>query len=248
MHETRAAEKALITFRGLYVRYGQYEILSAIDLAIPEGDFLALAGPNGSGKTTLIKALVGLLPAAKGEILLAPGLKLGYLPQKASYTDPRFPATVREVVASGLGARRFLTRGRRTRDNERIENALILLRIEDLADKRIGRLSGGQQQRVHLARALVDSPSLLVLDEPTGALDPQSRECFYSTLAHLNSRHGVTIVIATHDNRSIGEYAHSILYLDRRVVFYGPLADFEGSSAARQYFGAREQEAACGKL
>jgi zinc transport system ATP-binding protein len=229
--------RCVITVRGLHVRYGQYEILSGINFTVPAGDFLAIAGPNGSGKTTLVKALAGILPAAKGEIIFTPGLKLGYLPQKTAYADPRFPATVREVVASGLAARKIFPRGLNARDKERIEDALGLLQIEDLANKRIGKLSGGQQQRVHLARALVDNPSLLILDEPTGALDPRSRECFYSTLVHLNRQHGVSIIIVTHDVSAIGEYAASILYLDRKVLFHGPLADFEAAAAPEHYFG-----------
>ncbi|MDR1625101.1 MAG: metal ABC transporter ATP-binding protein [Spirochaetia bacterium] len=230
-------QETAIAVRDLCVRYGQYEVLSGIDFTVPAGDFLAIAGPNGSGKTTLVKTLAGLLPAAKGEIVFAPGIKLGYLPQKTAYADPRFPATVREVVASGIAARKTFPRRLIPHDKERIEDALGLLQIEDLADKRIGRLSGGQQQRVHLARALVDNPSLLILDEPTGALDPRSRECFYSTLLHLNRQHGVSIVIVTHDVHAIGEYAASVLYLDRKVLFHGPLAEFEMDATPQHYFG-----------
>jgi zinc transport system ATP-binding protein len=196
-------------------------------------------GPNGSGKTTLIKTLVGLVPAAAGKVIFAPGVRLGYLPQKALYADPRFPATVREVVASGLIARPF-PRRLTPHDREQVGDALSLLQIEDLADKRIGRLSGGQQQRVHLARAMVDNPSLLILDEPTGALDPHSRECFYSTLAHLHSHHGVTIIIVTHDSHSIGDYAASILFLDRKVLFYGPMKSFEADARQEHYFGMHQ--------
>jgi zinc transport system ATP-binding protein len=239
--KTACAGQPAITVRDLCVRYGQYEILSGISFTVPPGDFLAIAGPNGSGKTTLVKALAGLLPAAEGEIVFASGIKLGYLPQKTAYADPRFPATVREVIASGLSAKKIFPRRLAPRDKEQIEDALGLLQIEDLADKRIGKLSGGQQQRVHLARALVDNPSLLILDEPTGALDPHSRECFYSTLVHLNRQHGVSIIIVTHDVRAIGEYAASILYLDRKVLFHGSPEDFERGAATEHYFGMHQR-------
>ncbi|MDR1316568.1 MAG: metal ABC transporter ATP-binding protein [Spirochaetales bacterium] len=239
--KTLRAGQPGITVRDLHVRYGQYEILAGINFTVPMGDFLAIAGPNGSGKTTLVKALAGLLPVAKGEIIFSPGIRLGYLPQKTAYADPRFPATVWEVIASGLAARNIFPRALTPHDREQIGDALNLLQIEDLAGRRIGMLSGGQQQRVHLARAMVDNPSLLILDEPTGALDPHSRECFYSTLVHLNRQHGVGIIIVTHDVSAIGEYAASVLYLDRKVLFHGSPADFEADAAMEHYFGLHQR-------
>jgi zinc transport system ATP-binding protein len=241
--KTPCAGQPVITVRDLHVRYGQYEILTGINFTVPAGDFLAVVGPNGSGKTTLIKALVGLVPAAAGKIVFVSGLRLGYLPQKAAYADPRFPAVVREIVASGLLTRRPFPRRLGAHDRQQIDDTLSLLQIEDIADKRIGRLSGGQQQRVHLARAMVDNPSLLILDEPTGALDPRSRECFYATLAHLNSHHNVTIIIVTHDSHSIGQYAASILFLDRKVLFHGPMAGFEAEARQDHYFGMHGEHA-----
>ena len=133
-------------------------------------------------------------------------------------------------------------------DGEKVRDTLRLLQIEDLAGMRVGKLSGGQQQRVHLARAMVDAPSLLVLDEPTGALDPQSRECFYSTLAHLNQKHAVTIVIVTHDSHTIGDYARTILYLDRRLIYHGPMKEFEEAPSSRHYFGKDHQHGERGCL
>jgi len=231
----------LIQVEGLTVRYGAYEVLTDISFSVPSGDFLAVAGPNGSGKTTLIKALVGLTPPAGGRIRTGPGVSLGYLPQKSTYVDPRFPATVREVVESGVLVRRSFPKRITRRDEEKIQDTLRLLQIEDLADMRVGKLSGGQQQRVHLSRAMVDDPNLLVLDEPTGALDPRSRECFYSTLAHLNRKHQVTVIIVTHDSHSIGDYARTILYLDRRLIYHGPMKEFLEAPSSQHYFGRNHQ-------
>jgi zinc transport system ATP-binding protein len=235
------AHENIITVRSLCVRYGAYEALSEIDLDVPRGDFLAVAGPNGSGKTTLIKTIVGLLSPARGEVWLAQGVKLGYLPQKTAFADPRFPATVREIVTSGLAAGKAFARRLGREEEEQVENALKLLQIEELAAKRIGKLSGGQQQRVHLARALVDVPTLLVLDEPTGALDPQSRECFYSTLQHLNRQHKVTIIIVTHDSHTLSGYASSLLYLDRKIIFHGKPDSFEEELPRQHYFGVHQR-------
>lgn len=231
----------LIQVEGLHVRYGPYEVLTDISFSVPPGDFLAVAGPNGSGKTTLIKTLVGLVSPAAGRIELHPQVSLGYLPQKSTYVDPRFPATVREVVESGLLVHRKFPKRLSLQDEEKIQDTLQLLQIKELEHKRVGKLSGGQQQRVHLSRAMVDEPNLLVLDEPTGALDPRSRECFYSTLAHLNQTHGVTVVIVTHDSHSIGDYARNILYLDRRLIYHGSMQDFEETPSSQHYFGKNHQ-------
>jgi zinc transport system ATP-binding protein len=256
---------SLLEARGLAVRYGAYEALSGVDLDLSGGDFLAVVGPNGSGKSTLVRALLGLLPIASGTVLLgglppAAALRkhaVGYLPQKSSYADPRFPASVREVVASGLGA--TAGRGARSRlgaigpdapgggrhggragERAAVDRALDLLRVFELSELRIGTLSGGQQQRVHLARALVRGPELLLLDEPTGALDPESRECFFATLAEINEE-GVGVLIVSHDLLAVSKAARSVLYLDRRPLYYGAIAGFQ-ERAPEHYFGGAVHE------
>lgn len=226
----------LVEARGLSVRYGNYEALSGVDLDVAAGDFLAVVGPNGSGKSTLVRAILGLVPASSGTVRIGgfPPTEatrrrsIGYLPQKSSYADPRFPATVREVVASGL--RRGAAGGKAS-----VQEVLDLLRVADLSELRIGTLSGGQQQRAHLARALVGGPELLILDEPTGALDPESRECFYATLNDINER-GVAVLIVSHDLVAVSRAARTVLYLDRVALYSGSLAGFQ-ARAPEHYFG-----------
>ena len=101
------------------------------------------------------------------------------------------------------------------------------LNIRDLADSLFSELSGGQQQRVILARALVSNPQLLILDEPTTALDPKSRDNFFSLLETLNKENRVTIIYITHDLSSIGTHANKLLYIDKEVVYYGNFSDFK---------------------
>ena len=244
----------LIETEHLQVRYGNLEVLRDITISINPGVFLAVVGPNGSGKTTLIKTLLGLIKPSSGTLRLARNqedregpLTIGYLPQKSTYTDPRFPATVQEVVASGLVFKKKAPKRLSAEDETSILDILRLLDIEDLRDKRVGKLSGGQQQRVHLARALIGNPSLLILDEPTGALDPDSRNCFYATLQHLNKKHRVTVVIVTHDSHSIADYADSILFLDRQVLYFGSMKAFHETPSSHHYFGNNHVhgEAAC---
>ncbi len=234
---------SMISVNNLCVRYGNFEVLHDISFTLENGDFLALVGPNGSGKSTLAKTLIGLLKPTSGSILFngnrsgKSAVTIGYLPQKISFSDSRFPATVEEVVSSGLLMIKSFPKRIVKADYALIDRALRRLRIENLRTRQVGRISGGQQQRMLLARALVSDPELLVLDEPTGALDPQSRECFYRTLRDLNRDNGVTILIVSHDSHAISNFARSILFLDREVLFWGSFGEFQARSSQKHYFG-----------
>lgn len=235
----------LIEIRDLSAQYHGVEALKRISFGIDTGDYVGLAGPNGSGKTTLVKAILGLVPF-KGTInFQSKSLQefvttkhIGYLPQKMSFLDQRFPATAREVVVSGVLCCKKFPKYLNRDDYKAAFRAMEILGVADLADRLIGRLSGGQQQRVLLARALVHNPRFLIMDEPTEALDPQSREAFYLTVEKLNKENGVTILLVSHDVVSIGKYASKLIYLDRELVFYGTFEEFCKSSKMTYYFGA----------
>ena len=180
--------------RNLCFKYDGAEILHGVTLTITAGDYIGLVGPNGSGKTTFIRTMLGLLQPTRGSVALfgrSPSAftgweKIGYLPQKLIGFNPWFPARVREIVSLGLlGTKRF-PRRLAAADAQALDSILALLDIQDIQHKRIGELSGGQLQRVLLARALVSRPEFLILDEPTTALDPETRDKFFNTLKALN--------------------------------------------------------------
>ncbi|MBF0483631.1 MAG: metal ABC transporter ATP-binding protein [Candidatus Omnitrophica bacterium] len=242
-----------IKVQDLTVFYQNSEVLSGVSLEIALGDYVGIVGPNGSGKTTLIKSMVGLIEPAQGNIeILGTALaaftkwsSVGYLPQKNNVMDPRFPANVYEVIASGiLSAKRF-PKILNKQDQMRIENTLEILNIVDLRDHLIGRLSGGQQQRVMLARALVNQPSILLLDEPTVALDPHTRESFYTLLQKLNKEQNITILLVSHDPVTVGNFATKLLYLDKKVIFYGKFGEFCSAKNMKDYFGLEAQHLMC---
>lgn len=240
----------LIRVEGLTVRYGRHEALKNVSFTVTQGDYIGIVGPNGCGKTTLMKTLLGLIQPSEGSVSFAPeaaGDKgfIGYLPQKAIAADRVFPATVREIVATGLIHRRGPWPGLTTADRSAVDEVLNRLKIEDLKAKRIGSLSGGQLQRVLLGRALVGRPGLLILDEPTSALDPLIREEFYGLLTDLNRTDGVTILLVSHDIGSVGKYTTKMLYLDRGLVFYGGYDQFCGSPDMTRYFGYETQHQIC---
>jgi len=119
------------------------------------------------------------------------------------------------------------------------------LGILDLAGKLIGELSGGQQQRMLLARALVNDPELLILDEPTAALDPEMRDRFYGLVSDINRNRGVTVLLVTHDTGTIGMYASKLLYLDKKVLFFGNFDEFCHSPEMSALFGEHSQHLMC---
>lgn len=239
----------LFVVDNIALSYGRHEVMSNITFAVETGDYIGVAGPNGSGKTSLIKSILGLLPPVAGKITFDSSItgsrSVGYLPQKAIQSDTLFPAKVKEVVAMGLLAHKRGARFFNASDYEKVEAVLAKLGVAELADKKIGSLSGGQQQRVLLARAMVSSPRLLVLDEPTSALDPKIREEFYDLLGQLNERDNITILLVSHDMASIGKYTKKLLYLDRKIVFYGSYDEFCGSEEMGAYFGPLSQHQFC---
>lgn len=239
-------ETRLIEISNLNVAYGKSEVLKDISFDIIKGDYIGIVGPNGAGKSTLIKTLLNLLKASSGEINYYIDKSLiGYLPQITEKNHKLFPASVFEVVSTGLLAKKRFPKFLSKDDKTKVEESLRILNIEDLRHKKIGDLSGGQQQRVLLARALVSDPKLLILDEPTSALDPKIRNEFYELLKKLNEKLKVTIVLISHDMGTIGKYASKLVYLDKNLIFNGTFKEFCESNQMTEYFGHMSQHQMC---
>ncbi len=244
---------SILSVRNLYCGYGSVEVLSDVSFDIEKGDYIGLAGPNGAGKTSVVKSVLGLSEKFKGIIkLFGQDLKyfngwgrVGYLSQRVTAFNPLFPAAVKEVVGLGLLSQKEFPKRFNHTDDAKIKQSLGLMGISDLDRKPVSDLSGGQQQRVFLARALVSNPELLILDEPGTALDPQSREDFFEFIKKLNRDKGITIILITHDTAQIGQYANKLLYMDKKVVFYGSFSDFCRSVEMHQYFGHFSQHLIC---
>lgn len=228
-------------------------VLEDISFTVQAGDYVGIVGPNGSGKSTLIRALLGLNAISKGSASIfgvpcgsfSEWGRVGYLPQIMGAINPNFPATVAETVGFGLLSLKRFPRRITRQDKMKIGRVLEELAVYDLTDKLIGELSGGQQQRVMLARALVNDPELLILDEPTSALDPETRERFYRMISEINHKRGVTVLLVTHDSGSIGQYASKMLYLDKRLLFYGNFEEFCLSPEMAAMFGEHSQHLIC---
>ncbi|PLS01782.1 metal ABC transporter ATP-binding protein [Neobacillus cucumis] len=227
--------QAIIEIKDLFYRYEKDSVLEDINITIPDGSFLAIVGPNGSGKSTLLKLILGLLRLQKGNIYLfgqeiskfKDWQKIGYVSQKANSFNTGFPATVFEVVSSGLTKKLGLFNFLKKEDKQKVSDALEAVGMKAFSHRNIGELSGGQQQRVFIARALVSEPNLLILDEPTVGVDAENVHSFYQMLADLNTNRGITLLLVTHDIGTISDKVTHVACLNKHLHFHGDTEEFE---------------------
>lgn len=227
--------KPIIQIKNLSFSYRE-KVLENINLEVNKQDFLGLIGPNGSGKTTLIRLILGLNKTKKGNIKLfgedinkfKNWEKIGYVPQKATNIDQTFPATVKEIISTGT-TKKITTK--------KIQKALRIVNMQDYTNRKIGQLSGGQQQRVFIARALINEPKILILDEPTTGIDQKNKDTFYELLHKLNKK-GITIILISHDTGTITKYVNKVACLNKTLYFHGTHEDFcthETSQTPKKY-------------
>ena len=212
--------KEIIKLDNISFSYNKDEFLKNINFSIYENDFVGIVGPNGGGKTTLLKLILGLLEPKKGKIYVfgkSPKnarYKIGYLSQFKNI-DFDFPVTAEEIVLlSRIGNKVFKRYNRE--DKEIVEKVLAKLGISKLRDKKLNELSGGEKQRVFVARALVNHPKILLLDEPMSNLDMHIQEEFYNILKELNKK--IAIVIVDHDFEMVSKFAKEIVCVNKCIT------------------------------
>ncbi|ODR33376.1 metal ABC transporter ATP-binding protein [Eisenbergiella tayi] len=219
--------------------YENQIVVSGLSFQVDAGDYLCIIGENGTGKTTLMKGLLGLKKPYRGTIVTGDGLKsaeIGYVPQQDA-VQRDFPASVYEVVLSGCLNSRGMKPGYGAEEKKRALGNMELLNISGLKNKSFQDLSGGQRQRVLLARSLCATKRLLLLDEPVTGLDPVAAEEFYGVLDALNGKHGITIIMISHDIREAVEHADHILHLSHGGYYFGTTQDYEKSSLGKKFLG-----------
>ena len=216
----------IVEIKAVTCGYEKQRVLTDVSLTIMPGDFVGLLGPSGSGKTTLLRTVLGAVDLYEGEVLVN-GVattkkrpRVGYVPQLETI-DWNFPVTVQEVVMMGRTMENKLFPWYRTEEKDLAAEMMDRLGILDLADRHIRELSGGQQQRVFLARALISSPQLLLLDEPTAGVDIKTRDDVMHLLHDLN-HDGVTIIITTHEINAVAVHLPWIVCLAGRILAEGP--------------------------
>jgi zinc transport system ATP-binding protein len=233
---------SLVEISHLTVKYPDVKALDDINFTVNSGDFLGIIGPNGAGKSTLFDCMLNLNTKYDGEIkFFGENIRksknylnsIGYVPQKPIF-EKNFPATVTDVVRMDL---------RKDSEESKIDEILQQLWIHELRNRRIGELSGGQLQRVFIAKALMNNPKILILDEPVTGIDQQSIELFYSILRELNSKQKITIIWSSHDLDAVNRLANHVACLNRTLFFHGQSEKFfSDDDLVKQYSEASMQE------
>lgn len=202
--------------------YDGVKVLKDCSFSVKNKDFAAVVGSNGAGKSTLLKICLGLLKPDQGMVCLfgkpmdkfQEWDRIGYVPQRILNLNLGFPATVEEVVSSPLYTSKKLKKLSKNDKRSLIDKSLKAVGMVDYKTRLIGRLSAGQQQRIFIAKALISSPQLLFLDEPTTGIDNETEEDFYNLIYKLNKDDGITIVMVTHDYTDIKSMVNRVIQIN----------------------------------
>lgn len=208
----------LVILKEVSTGYLSQKVLNRVNLEIFPEDFIGVIGPNGGGKTTLIKAILGLLPLFEGKVIFPGGRPpMGYLPQ-VSQIDKSFPITVRELVSSGMKSKNQWLPHLNRHQKQKVDQVLEESALSSLAERPIGELSGGQLQKAFLARALINEPQLLFLDEPNTFVDKKFEMELYGKLQELNRR--MAIVLISHDIGTISPLVKTIACVNGTLHYH----------------------------
>ncbi|MBI4372870.1 MAG: metal ABC transporter ATP-binding protein [Candidatus Omnitrophica bacterium] len=224
-------DKNILEVKHLSVRFNGATILNDINFSIQKGEIVAVVGPNGSGKTTLIRAILGLVPyqgsiSVNHEPVQTVLSQIGYVPQKFVF-DRTIPMTVSEflkIAFKKVGPRK-------------IRHVLLEVAMKQHENTPIGHLSGGEFQRILIARALLNDPAILLLDEPTSEVDLVRTKSFYEIVAHLNDVHQTTVLLVSHEINMVYKFAGQIICLNRDLICYGKPKDTITKEVLEKLYG-----------
>lgn len=237
------SELKAIEVTDLTVAYQDKPVLWDIDLDVPPGVLLSIVGPNGAGKTTLIKAILGLVRPAAGNVLIydkpydSQRRIVGYVPQRGS-VDWDFPTNVLDVVMMGRYGSLGWVRRPGKKERELAMQALEKVGMEAYTTRQISQLSGGQQQRVFLARALVQDATVYLMDEPFQGVDATTERAIVTLLQELRAN-GKTVVVVHHDLQTVTDYFDWVMLLNIRRIASGPVDETFTPDNLRETYGGR---------
>jgi zinc transport system ATP-binding protein len=212
----------------LCVKADNRHLIENITFSVEEGKIIAIIGPNGAGKTTLIKAILGLIPYETGTVSLFgrpfknnhSDIKVGYVPQRLEF-DRTIPLTASELLGFTVPPVYTVPFLKRKGASEHIDGLLKIVGAQSLAQRSIGSLSGGELQRVMIAKAIVNDPKILFLDEPASGVDIEGQERFHDLVKRLNKEKGLTVILISHDLNVVYRYADNVLCMNRKLICTG---------------------------
>jgi manganese/zinc/iron transport system ATP- binding protein len=237
------AKELAVHVTDLTVAYQEKPVLWDVDLEVPQGVLMAIVGPNGAGKTTMLKAILGLLEPAAGQVSIfgkpyeQQRQLVGYVPQRGS-VDWDFPTSVLDIVMMGKYASLGWVRRPGARERQAALDALAKVGMADFANRQISQLSGGQQQRTFLARALVQDAQVYFMDEPFQGVDATTERAIVDLLKELRAQ-GKTVLAVHHDLQTVPEYFDWVLLLNVRRIASGPVSEVFTDENLRAAYGGR---------
>lgn len=204
----------LLSVQNLRIGYGNSAILPPVSFDLQPGQVTSIVGHNGSGKSTLLKTLIGLQSKVSGEIVLASGQRVGYVPQREAM-DPIYPVQVRDVVETGRYGLRGVGRRLTAEDRAQVQEAMQKTGVASLHKNLFRTLSGGEQQRALLSRALCTEPTILILDEPTASMDEKGAHEAMSLTLKVAQERNAAVLMVNHFIDLVIEVSHQVVFLDR---------------------------------
>lgn len=207
----------MIVAENMSFAYGKDDVLTDVNLIIEKQEYVGVIGANGAGKSTLMKLFLGQLTATKGTVKVHTE-NIGYVPQVGFQAVSNFPASVEEVVMTGLYAEIGMFHFPKKEHKQMVKETLELVGMQECRKRMLSELSGGQQQRVMIARALIQNPELLILDEPLTGIDKEACEMLYQLLAKLNQECGITIVMVTHNMEQVARFTGKFYHVSNGNV------------------------------
>lgn len=221
------SKQLLVSCKNITCKKGNLTILKDINLDIHRGDVVTIIGPNGGGKTTLAKIITGIEKRYKGSVKRSSDIRIGYMPQKIHF-NPLIPITVRDFLSLNLLEASL--------QNERAKSIIKRNKIHNILDRQLHDVSGGELQRIMLSIALLNDPDLLVLDEPTQALDITGQYAFYSFIEEIKKNEHKTMIIISHDLHTVMRATDKVICLNKIICCSGVPEYVRGSSAYKRLF------------
>ncbi len=234
-----------VKIESVSVVFGNFLALENVSISVGSGTLLAIVGPNGAGKSTLLKVMSGIIKPAAGKVFLfgdSPELyrkknPIGYLPQQQNL-NMDLPLIVSDVVYMNLAVRKDISKKEK---RLMVAEALNNVGMFDLRNRIFSYLSGGERQRVMVASAMVNMPKILFLDEPNTGVDIVNQDDFYDFISHLAGKHGITIIMVTHDVGVVSSYVDEIACINKKLYMHDKVGNVDINEAMNTVYGKTDR-------